>query len=104
GFLGARGIFRDNLLVGNHQGDDWACHGILNFQTLISSAGIDTRRYAQFRVYGNTFDDNATTSIIFYVGAPGIDLADDQFKNNVITSPEKWAISMCSANVPWDTH
>lgn len=103
-FLGVRGIFRNNLLVGNHEGNDWACHGILNFSTFISGAGIDARRYAQFRVYANTFDANQTTSIIFYVGEPGIDLADNQFKNNVITNPEQYAISMCSAQIPWPTY
>jgi hypothetical protein len=99
-FLGARGIFRNNLLVGNHAGDDWACHGILNFQTFHSCSGIDTHRFTRFRVYGNTFDANATTSIIFYRGIPGV-LDDDQFKNNVITRPGKYASSVCGAGVPW---
>lgn len=99
-FLGARGIFRNNLLVGNHEGNDWACHGILSFQTFHSTSGIDTHRYTRFRVYGNTFDSNKTTSINFYQGIGGV-LDDNQFKNNVITRPERYAISVCGKGVPW---
>ncbi|MFT3699857.1 MAG: hypothetical protein QM831_42325 [Kofleriaceae bacterium] len=105
-FLGARGIFRDNLLAGNHEGDNWDCHGILNFQTFISSAGIDTRRLADFRVYGNTFDSNKTSAIIFYMGQPPLDATNNKFLNNVITNSEHYAFSLCGDghDVPLDTY
>lgn len=104
-FLGARGIFRNNLLIGSHQGDGWDCHGILNFQTFISSAGIDTRRFTQFRVYNNTFDHNATSAIIFYVGEPGLALDDNRFQNNVIAASQHYAFTTCSSgNVPWTSY
>ena len=103
-FLGARGIFRNNLLAGNHEGDNWDCHGILNFQTFISAAGIDTRRFAHFRVYNNTFDTNKTTSIIFYAGPAGLDLDDNKFVANVIAGSEHYAFSICGGTVPWQTY
>ncbi len=99
-FLGARGIFRNNLLVGNHEGNNWPCHGILAFTTFHSTAGIDTHRYTQFRVYGNTFDSNKTTSIIFYQGIGGV-LDDNHFKNNVVNRPEKFGVSVCGSGIPW---
>ena len=105
-FLGARGIFRNNLLAGNHEGDNWDCHGILNFQTFISGAGIDTRRLADFRVYGNTFDANKTSAIIFYMGTTPLDASNDKFVNNVITNSEHYAFSLCGDghDVPIQTY
>lgn len=105
-FLGARGIFRNNVLAGNHEGDNWDCHGILNFQTFISGAGIDTRRLADFRVYGNTFDANKTSAIIFYMGQPPLDATNDKFVNNVITNSEHYAFTLCGDghDVPIQTY
>ncbi len=105
-FLGARGIFRGNILAGNHEGDNWACHGILNFQTFISGAGIDTRRFAQFRVYNNTFDANRTSAIIFYAGATPLDATDNKFVNNVISRSQDYAFSLCgdAHDLPIDTY
>ncbi len=106
-FLGARGIFRNNVLAGNHQGNNWECRGVLNFQTFVNAgAGFDVRRYTKFRVYGNVFDSNKTSSIVFYQGPKAVagDLDDDQFKNNVLSNPEKYAVTTCNAGVPWSTY
>jgi len=106
-FMGARGIFRNNLLVGNNEGNNWDCRGVLNFQTFANSgAGFDVRRYTKFRVYNNTFAANKTSSLIFYQG-PKADMGnldDNQFKNNVITGAQTFSIATCNAGIPWSTY
>lgn len=106
-FMGARGIFRNNLLVGNHEGNNWECRGVLNFQTFVNAgSGFDVRRYTKFRVYNNVFEANKSSSIIFYQGPaadPG-NLDDNKFKNNIITKAQKFSIATCNKGVPWQTY
>jgi len=107
-FLGARGVFRNNLVAGNHEGNNWACRGVLNFQTYTNPGGLgaDVRRYTKFRVYNNTFASNKTSSIVFYEGpkADTGNLDDNKFKNNIIVGAEKYSIATCNKGIPWWTY
>lgn len=100
-FLGARGIFRNNLLVDNRAGNGWDGHASLNFSTF-GNGPIKAIRYTGMRVYGNTFHGNLTSSIAFNA-APDFskDLTDNRFANNVISSPELFGIGVFQSLVPW---
>jgi hypothetical protein len=83
-FCPARGIFRNNIIVGTNPGRRRPWNGALDFQTYEDQHfKVPSNRSERLRVYHNTLAFNRSNAVAFSIATPAAHVEDNRFVNNV---------------------
>ncbi len=98
-----RSILRNNIIIGNNLGKNYAYSGVVHFSVYPGSYD-----YEKIRMYHNTLYRNRLNGITFGRNA-GLDpsiinTADNRHKNNIISETENYSIYVDNSGIDWRTY